>query len=150
MSPEELARYNQYWDNAGNQLAKNSAVQYRNEILNGNITKTTGGKINSKVATVAVDTYDGHVSYGISGMKNNPTRNPVNSTMNDILSNQGQSYTNYPLDNCGEFNAINYSLNSGGNITDLKVYSIDIKSGNVKTPCLNCQVMYGGLVDFVQ
>lgn len=44
MSPEEVARYDKYWNDVADDLAKNNIQDYRNSILNGDITKTTGGK----------------------------------------------------------------------------------------------------------
>ena len=58
--------------------------------------------------------------------------------------------TNYPLENCGEFNAINNALNNGVNIQNLRVYSIDRVSGNYKAPCINCQNLYGNIVHFTE
>ena len=52
MSPEEVARYDGYWNNVADDMLKSNLGDYRRAVLSGDITKTTGGKINSKVITV--------------------------------------------------------------------------------------------------
>lgn len=106
MTPEEATRYNQYWNDTADSLAKSSAQDLRESIINGNITKTTGGKINSKVVGTGIDTNTGNIYQGISGMKNNPTRNSISTKVQELLDQVGISQTNYPLDNCAEFNII--------------------------------------------
>ena len=150
MSPEEAARYDGYWNNVADDMLKSNLGDYRRAVLSGDITKTTGGKINSKVVTAAIDTNTGDIYYGISGMNNNPTRNMTNPQMQEILNSVNESMTNYPLENCGEFNAINNALNNGANIQNLRVYSIDRVSGNYKAPCINCQNLYGNIVHFTE
>ncbi len=112
MTPEETARYDAYWKNVADDMLKSNINSYRQAILNGDIIKPTGGKINSKVVTAAIDTNTGDTYYGISGMNNNPTRNAINPQMQAILDSVDGTMTNYPLENCGEFNAINNALNS--------------------------------------
>ena len=150
MSPEEAARYDAYWNNVADDMLKSNLNSYRQAILNGDITKPTGGKINSKVVTAAIDTNTGDIYYGISGMNNNPTRNVINPQMQAILDSVDGSMTNYPLENCGEFNAINNALNNGVDIYSLRVYSIDRAGGNYKAPCINCQNLYGNIVHFTE
>ena len=150
MSPEEAARYDKYWNNVADDMLKSNLGDFRSAVLSGDITKTTGGKINSKVVTAAIDTNTGDIYYGISGMNNNPTRNMTNPQMQEILNSVNGSMTNYPLENCGEFNAINNALNNGANIQNLRVYSIDRVSGNYKAPCINCQNLYGDIVHFTE
>lgn len=150
MTPEEVARYDQYWNNVADDMLKSNVNSYRQAILNGEITKTTGGKINSKVITAAIDTNTGDVYFGISGMNNNPTRNAINPQMKAILDSIDGSMTNYPLENCGEFNAINNALNNGVDINALRVYSIDRVGGGYKAPCINCQNLYGNIVHFTE
>jgi len=150
MSPEEIARYDEHWNVVADDMLKSNLSNFRNGILNGDITKTTGGKINSKVMTAAIDIETGDIYYGISGMNNNPTRNTINSQMQSILNSVDGTMTNYPLENCGEFNAINNALNNGVDINMLRVYSIERVSGNYKAPCINCQNLYGNLVHFTE
>ena len=76
-------------------------------------------------------------------MNNNPTSNAINPQMQGTMAN-------YPLENCGEFNAINNALNSGADINALRVYSIDRVGGNYKAPCINCQNLYGNIVYFTE
>lgn len=85
MTPEEIARYDAYWNNVADDMLKSNINSYRQAILNGDITKPTGGKINSKVVTAAIDTNTGDIYYGISGMNNNPTRNAINPQMQAIF-----------------------------------------------------------------
>ena len=150
MTPEEIARYDAYWNNVADDMLKSNISSYRQAILNGEITKPTGGKINSKVVTAAIDTNTGDIYYGISGMNNNPTRNAINPQMQAILDSVDGTMTNYPLENCGEFNAINNALNNGVDINALRVYSIDRVGGNYKAPCINCQNLYGNIVYFTE
>ena len=150
MTPEEIARYDAYWNNVADDMLKSNINSYRQAILNGDITKPTGGKINSKVVTATIDTNTGDIYYGISGMNNNPTRNAINPQMQAILDSVDGTMTNYPLENCGEFNAINNALNNGVDINALRVYSIDRVGGNYKAPCINCQNLYGNIVYFTE
>ena len=150
MTPEEIAHYDAYWNNVADDMLKSNINSYRQAILNGDITKPTGGKINSKVVTATIDTNTGDIYYGISGMNNNPTRNTINPQMQAILDSVDGSMTNYPLENCGEFNAINNALNNGVDINALRVYSIDRVRGNYKAPCINCQNLYGKIVHFTE
>ena len=150
MTPEEIARYDVYWNNVADDMLKNNINSYRQAILNGDITKPTGGKINSKVVTAAIDTNTGDIYYGISGMNNNPTRNAINPQMQAILDSVDGTMTNYPLENCGEFNAINNALNNGVDINALRVYSVDRVGGKYKAPCINCQNLYGNIVHFTE
>lgn len=150
MTPEEIARYDAYWNNVADDMLKSNINSYRQAILNGDITKPTGGKINSKVVTAAIDTNTGDIYYGISGMNNNPTRNVINPQMQAILDSVDGTMTNYPLENCGEFNAINNALNNGVDINALRVYSVDRVGGNYKAPCINCQNLYGNIVHFTE
>ena len=62
-------------------------------ILIGDITQPTGGKINSKVVTAAIDTNTDDIYDGISGMNNNPTRNTINPQMQAILDSVDGSMT---------------------------------------------------------
>ncbi|TVX92045.1 hypothetical protein FPZ44_02630 [Paenibacillus agilis] len=134
-------------DNAAKEYASN----LRRGIIDGVIKKTTGGKIDAKVLTVAVDKKTGEMFYGISGYKNNPTRlNETHKDLKRILNHKKDSETNYPLDNCGEFNAINHALINGNKVTDLKLYTINIKSGEFKEMCLNCNAMYSKLVTIIK
>ncbi|WP_141213069.1 RHS repeat domain-containing protein, partial [Brevibacillus laterosporus] len=131
--------------------AKQYASSLRDGILNGTIRKTTGGKIDAKVLSVGVDKKTGEMFYGISGSKNNPTRlNETHTDLQKIIDRKGVSETNYPLDNCGEFNAINHALFNGNKITDLKIYTINIRSGEFKEMCLNCDSMYSKLVTVIK
>ena len=150
MSPEEVARYDAYWNNVADDMLKSNINSYRQAIINGDITKLTGGKINSKVVTAAIDTNTGDIYYGISGMNNNPTRSATNPQMQAILDSVDGTMTNYPLENCGEFNAINNALNNGVDINALRVYSVDRVVGNYKAPCINCQNLYGNIVQFIE
>ncbi len=150
MTPEEVARYDAYWNNVADDMLKSNVSSYRQAILNGDIIKSTGGKINSKVVTAAIDTNTGDIYYGISGMNNNPTRNAINPQMQAILDSVDGTMTNYLLENCGEFNAINNALNNGVDINALRVYSIDRVGGNYKAPCINCQNLYGNIVHFTE
>ena len=150
MPPEEAARYDDYWNGIADDLAKNDIQDYRNSILNGDITKTTGGKINSKVITVGVDINTGDTYYGISGMNNNPTRSPTSPIMQDIIDSVGTSQTNFPLENCGEFNVVNNAIQNGVDPHDLRIYSIDRISGQYKAPCVNCENLYGDILHFIE
>ena len=133
------------------EAAKQYAFNLKENILNGVIRKTTGGKIDSKVLTIAVDKKTGEMFYGTSGMKNNPTRlDDTHTKLQKTLNNKVNSETNYPLENCGEFNAINDALTDGNKITDLKLFAIDIKSGSLKKRCLNCDAMYRSLVPIIR
>jgi hypothetical protein len=150
MSPEEAGRYNSYWDDVADDVAKSNIENYRQAILNGQVTKTTGGKINSKVVTAGVDTNTGEIYYGVSGMKNNPTRTSIHPKMQSILDNVGTSQTNYPLENCGEFNVINNAIKNGANPSNLRIYSVDRISGNFKAPCINCENLYKDILEFIK
>lgn len=54
-----------------------------------------------------------------------------------------------PLNNCGEFNAINNALNDGAKFNrDLLVFTVGA-NGYVRKPCENCSYLYGEKVTFV-
>ena len=150
MTPEEQARYDAYWNNVADNMVKSNVESYRQAILSGDITKTTGEKITSKVVTAAIDTNTGEIYYGVSGMNNNPTRGIINPQMQAILDSVNGSMTNYPLEKCGEFNAINNALNNGVDLNALRVYSVDRISGNYKAPCINCQNLFDKLIHFIR
>lgn len=63
MSPEEIARYDKYWNNVADDMLKSNLSDFRSTVLSSDITKTTGGKINSKVVTAAIDTNTGDIVY---------------------------------------------------------------------------------------
>ena len=88
-------------------MRKGIALKLKQMIDAGDIRKITGGKIDAQVVSVVVDEKTGKVYYGISGFKQNPTRR---ADIFDFLKNRiddvGEPLTNYPLDNCGEFNAL--------------------------------------------
>ena len=126
-------------------------------IRNKNIVKTTGGKISAKVVTVAIDDKTGKTYYGISGYKYNPTRKLLSNNeteqheiLKTMINNFGESLTNYPIDNCGEFNAINNALFDKANITNLHIYSILISNNEYWAPCANCQGLYDNYVNFIE
>lgn len=121
------------------------------------IVKTTGGKINAKVVTVAIDGKTGKVYYGISGYKANPTRKLLSNNeteqheiLKKMINDFGESLTNYPIDNCGEFNAVNNALFDKANISDLHMYSVLISNNEYWPPCANCQGLYDSHVNFIK
>ncbi|MEI5990479.1 hypothetical protein A5881_001972 [Enterococcus termitis] len=69
--------------------------------------------------------------------------------MQEVLEKVGTSKTNYPLQNCGEFNAINNALLDGVDVKNLVVQSVNKQTGAIKPPCINCQELYGELVKFL-
>lgn len=59
-------------------------------IKNKDITKTTGGRINSQVLTVAIDNHTGMVYCGLSNPLNNPTYNSIsNPKLKKLIDNAG-------------------------------------------------------------
>ncbi|MGE5417108.1 MAG: hypothetical protein ACM3UZ_10290 [Acidobacteriota bacterium] len=88
--------------------------------------------------------------YGISGFAQNPTRRPeICQFLIDRMEAVGTQIENYPLNNCGEFNAINNALSNGAKIGDLKLYSVAIKEGTFKEACKNCSALFEGFVQFI-
>lgn len=57
LDAEEIIRYGAYWNDVADNLLKSKVNNYRQAILNGDITKPTGGEINSRVVTAAIDQY---------------------------------------------------------------------------------------------
>lgn len=139
-------------------IARDTAQQLRNMINNGTITKTTGGRIREAVVTVAVDKQTGKIYYGISGPRSlntdplsNPTRRLERNQQLDVyFENAGNSSYEYPLNNCGEFNAINNALFGEAIKENLCVYSTYISSGRFATPCDNCTALYSDFVRFIE
>ena len=82
-------------------------------------------------------------------MKNNPARNAISTKMQELLDQVGISQTNYPLDNCAEFNIINDAINDGVDPRNLRIYTINKATGSYKASCINCQNFYGEIVNFV-
>ena len=131
------------------ELVKKRIAEIREDVKNGKITKTTGGRIRSKVVTVAIDLDTDDIYYGFSGDENNPTRlKPYNKKMNEFMEKVGnKSWKNYSLDNCGEFCSLDQGYSSGGK--NFSVYSVDLQKGTYKAPCDNCVLMYGDDVHFI-
>lgn len=98
-----------------------------------------------EAARTGIDTNTRNIYRKISGMKNNPTRNSINPKMQELLGRVGSSQTNYPLDNCAEFNIIKNAINDGVGPRNLRVYTINIAIGSYKAPCINCQNLYGDI-----
>lgn len=119
-------------------------------INNKKIVKTTGGKVNSQVVTVAIDSITGDVYYGLSNPLNNPTHSTnTHFILEELIDSAGTppiAYNGNGFYNCGEFCAINNALNSNLDINNLYVYSINIKSPDNYLqkwdPCENCQNIY--------
>lgn len=112
------------------------AVTLARKVSNREITKTTGGKIDSSVVTVAVDISTGKIYMGLSNRKNgNPTysgEDNVCSFISERVSDVCNKY-NCTIDlglngkgliNCGEYNAINNAINDGSLPENLYVYSV--------------------------
>lgn len=149
MPTKEIERYDDYWNGTADHILKTDIEVFRQNILHKKILKTTGGTINAKVITVAIDTNTGKVYYGISGQNGNPTRIPPHPKMKEMLE-RFETMTNYPLDNCGEYNAVNNALYDNVSMSTLRIYSVYTKTGNYKSPCINCENLYGNDVYFVE
>ena len=131
------------------ELVKNTAIEIAQDIVDGKIRKTTGGRLPAKSLTVAIDLDTDEIYYGVSGKNNNPTRlKPYNAKMSKFMEKvNNESLTNYTLDNCGEFCALNNGYNSGGK--NFAIYSVNIVKGTYKAPCPNCVLMYDSEVHFI-
>jgi hypothetical protein len=126
------------------------AKRLRNMIESGEIRKITGGKIDANVVNVVVDKTTGKVYYGISGFSQNPTRRAETfGFLQNRIKAVGEPLMNYPLDNCGEFNAINNALFNGCSITNLKSYSLRIYDGIFWPACDNCHALYDGFITYL-
>ena len=97
-------------------------------------------------ATVVYDTRTGNYYYGMNrGVQlSGDTLNPsIASWLPESSLNQ------YRLGNCAEVDAINQALNSGANITDLYMYTINTKNNVAKPMCENCIYAFAGRVEKV-
>lgn len=138
-------------------VSKSLSIKLAEIIREQKIKTVNSEKIKGKIVNVYIDKKTGKVYYGISGYKSNPTRRVdannitiTNNMLADMINNLGESLTNYPIDNCGEFNAINNALFDGASITDLCLYSINISNNVYWTPCPNCQSLYSSYVTFIK
>lgn len=138
-------------------VSKSLSIKLAEMIREQKIKTVNSGKIKGKIVTVCIDKKTGKVYYGISGYKSNPTRRVdannitiTNNMLANMINNLGESLTNYPIDNCGEFNAINNALFDGASITDLCLYSINISNNVYWAPCPNCQSLYSSYVTFIK
>jgi len=146
-----------YYDNS----ARAIAVTLARKVSNREITKTTGGKIDSSVVTVAVDISTGKVYMGLSNRKSgNPTYSgednvcsfiseQVNNVCNKYNCTVDSGLNGKGLINCGEYNAINNAINDGALPENLYVYSVVKKNGDYITACPNCRAMYSNYVHFI-
>lgn len=148
---------------------KSVAQELKNRINSGMIKKTSGGKLNESVVTVAIDKFNGKMFYGISGFKN-PTRR-AKGKYSAWLTERFESLKNYistipgkaneetlmswKWNNCGKFNALANAFENGCTIPDDKIknislYSIYIdESKGFIPPCDNCRFLYGEYINFI-
>ncbi|MDE6662806.1 MAG: hypothetical protein K2K46_05600 [Lachnospiraceae bacterium] len=61
MTPEEIARYDAYWNKVADNMLKSNIDSYRQAILNGDITKPTGG--NYKAPCINCQNLYGNIVY---------------------------------------------------------------------------------------
>ena len=130
------------------------------KVKNGDIRKTTGGKLDAVVVSVAVDVSNGKVYWGVSNKDDNknPTFNEnrckfISDRLSDIKYkygyNEKDGVNGKGLINCGEYNAINNAVNCGAVPQNLYVYSVVKKNGDYIPACINCETMYKGYVHFI-
>lgn len=121
----------------------------RSNVKNGIILGTDGKKISESTITVAADKSTGKVYFGISGKTNNPTKRTTTAPwLTERMNAVGESLMPYPLENCGEFNAINAALLDGANPSDLVVVSTKRTKYCLKAPCDNCKALYNGYINY--
>lgn len=57
------------------------------------------------------------------------------------------SFNRYDIGNCAEVDAVNQALNNGAKLSDLNLYTIDVKKGLPKQMCENCVYTFEGHVN---
>ena len=134
------------------------------KVKNGDIRKTTGGKLDAVVVSVAVDISNGKVYWGLNNNNvdkdNNPTFSGktnrcgfISDRLADIKYkygyNEEHGVNGKGLINCSEYNAINNAVNCGAVPQNLYVYSVVKKNGDYIPACINCETMYKGYVHFI-
>lgn len=105
-------------------------------------TKMQESLVNSKrqldkfnTATVVYDAKTGEFYYGMNrGVQ--LSGDTLNSELSKWLPEK--SLNQYRLGNCAEVDAVNQALNSGSNISDIYLYTINTKNNMPKPMCENC------------
>jgi RHS repeat-associated protein len=101
--------------------------------------RTSMGRNRRPRATSAViDRRSGAVSYGDSAQRTPAIHPELKSRMPD------PSRTDWPADNCAEFQAVNGALLSGSTIEDLIVHTIRVADDSPFPRCLNCSTTTRG------
>lgn len=94
-------------------------------------------------ASVVYDSATGDYYYGMNrGVQ--LSGDELNSSLKSWLPEK--SLNDYKLGNCAEVDAINQALNSGADINELYVYTINTKTNLPKPMCENCSYTFGDRV----
>ncbi|MEY8322049.1 hypothetical protein AAK894_13425 [Lachnospiraceae bacterium 46-61] len=167
MSPEEVARYDEYWLDVAEKTSNEALEKHIAYIKNGGIKKPTGGKFKPAKVSAAVDLNTGNIYIGYNGSNPkifNPSRTEIvhelqqrieytknlaaNTIDNEYASRM--SFQMWSVDNCAEIYAVNNLLKDGGDINNIFIntkYSIEKQIDTyLKTalPCKNCQITFEG------
>ena len=97
-------------------------------------------------ATVAYDINTGQYYYGMNkGVR--LSGDTLNQQLLKLLPET--TFNDYEIGNCAEVDAVNQALNNGAKLSDLNLYTIDVKKGVPKPMCENCVYTFEGHVNNV-
>lgn len=103
MSPEEAARYDEYWVNVAENISNEALDNQISYIKSGGITKPGGGKYQPVKISATVDLNTGDIYFGYNGSnKFNPSRTEIvpelqqriDYTMNLVKNTEGNIFAN--------------------------------------------------------
>ena len=135
MSPEEVARYDGYW----NKVGYDKALTTRNMLIQNTV--------DANKKAVAIGAYDietGNVTAKFAGAIPDTINNQLIERANLIggIGSKGINGKN-TVGVCAEFQAANELLNNGGNLTNIRfTEAVRPRTGKVIPTCSNCLEMF--------
>ena len=135
MSPEEVARYDGYW----NKVGYDKAITARNMLIQNTV--------DANKKAVAIGAYDietGNVTAKFAGAIPDTINNQLIERAKLIggIGSKGINGKN-TVGVCAEFQAANELLNNGGNLTNIRfTEAVRPRTGKVISTCSNCIEMF--------
>ncbi|MCI9080100.1 MAG: hypothetical protein HFH68_14525 [Lachnospiraceae bacterium] len=159
MTPEEIARYDEYWIDVAENISNEALDRQIAYIKQGGITKPGGGKFNPAKISATVDLNNGNIYFGYNGAnKFNPSKQRIhpdlqqridytkdlakNSKNNDYASRM--SFEKWSVDNCAEVYSANNALQNGASLKKIFINTKVFKNGEYAPPCRNCKITFKG------
>ena len=159
MSPEEAARYDEYWLDAAERISNEAIDNQIAYIESGGITKSGGGKFKPAKISATVDLNNGNVYIGYNGTnKFNPSKmeihpdlqERINFTENLARNTVGNEYAYkssfevWNVDNCAEVYSVNQALHNGASMDNIFINTKVFDTRLYAPPCRNCRITFDG------